>query len=235
LAFIRKAKDLGKESPSIRFHPKAVGAVQKTVLRKLGPAMTQRQFYLAGGTALATYFGHRHSVDLDWFTGKQIEDPLRLVQEIRNERISIKATSIEKGTLYGTVSGIRVSLLEYRYPLLEPLVPWPEYGCLMASLKDIACMKLSAVAQRGSKKDFVDIYALGLKHIPLKEMLQLYQKKYAVQDTAHVLYGLTYFEEAEQERMPKMVWTMDWKTVKKTIQGWVRDAVRPQNPNPICP
>ena len=197
--------------------------------------MTQRQFYLAGGTALATYLGHRHSADLDWFTGKQIEDPLRLAQEIRDERISFKASSIERGTLYGTVSGIRVGLLEYRYPLLRPLVHWPGFGCLMASLEDIACMKLSAVAQRGSKKDFVDIYALGLKHIPLKEMLHLYQKKYAVQDIAHVLYGLTYFDDAEQERMPKMFWNIHWKTIKKTIQGWIRDAVRSQTPKLIWP
>ena len=138
----------------------------KTALRKLGPAMTRRQFYLAGGTALATYFGHRHSVDLDWFTGKQIEDPLRLAQEIRDERIPFKTASIERGTLYGTVSGIRVSLLEYRYPLLRPLAPCPGFACLMASMEDIACMKLSAVAQRGSKKDFVDIYALALRHFP---------------------------------------------------------------------
>jgi hypothetical protein len=184
---------------------------------------------------LAAYFGHRHSVDLNWFTGMQIEDPFRLAQEIRDERISFKAISIERSALYGTVSGIRVSLLEYRYPLLSPLVHWPGFGCPMASLEDIACMKLSAVAQRGSKKDFVDIYALGLKHIPLKEMLQLYQTKYAVKDIAHVFYGLTYFDVAEQERMPKMSWNIDWKTIKKTIQGWIRDAVRSQTPKPIWP
>lgn len=197
--------------------------------------MTRRQFYLGGGTALATYLGHRHSVDLDWFTGEQIKDPLLLAQEIRDGCIPFKTTSIERGTLYGTVSGIRVSLLEYRYPLLRPLVHCPGLACLMASMEDIACMKLSAVAQRGSKKDFVDIYALGLRHFSLKEMLQLYQKKYAVRDIAHVLYGLTYFDDAERERMPKMFWSINWKTVKKTIQGWIRGTVRSQTPKPIGP
>ena len=105
----------------------------------------------------------------------------------------------------------------------------------MASMEDIACMKLSAVAQRGSKKDFIDIYALGLRHFSLKEMLQLYQKKYAVRDIAHVLYGLTYFDDAERERMPKMFWSINWKTVKKTIQGWIRGTVRSQTPKPIGP
>jgi hypothetical protein len=64
-------------------------------------------------------------------------------------------------------------------------------------------------------------------------MLQLYQEKYAVQDIAHVLYGLAYFDDAEQERMPKMFWNIDWKTIKKTIQGWIRDAVRSKTPKDI--
>ena len=222
---------MGKKSQPIKLHSTALSAIQKTVLRKLGPVMTQQQFYLAGGTALAVYFGHRHSVDLDWFTKKQIRDAIRLAQEIHAEDIHLKTVSIEKGTLYGTVSGVKVGFLEYRYPLLRPLVPWPEVGCLIASMQDIACMKLSAIAQRGSRKDFVDIYALGLKHISLKQMLQLYQEKFAVQDIAHVLYGLAYFDDADKERMPRMLWDIDWKTIKKVIQGWVREAARPQNPN----
>jgi hypothetical protein len=233
LAFIRKAKDLGKEIQPIKFHSEPLNAVQKIAIQKLGSIMARRQFYLAGGTAMAIYFGHRHSVDLDWFTGKHIEDPLRLAQEIRDERISFKASSIERGTLYGAVSGIRVSFMEYRYTLLRPLVSWPEVGCLMASLEDIACMKLSAIAQRGSKKDFVDIYALGLKHVPLKEMLQLYQKKYTIQDIAHLLYGLAYFDDADKERMPRMLWDIDWKTIKKTIQRWGREAANSLTPKPI--
>ena len=195
--------------------------------------MTKWKFYLAGGTALAIYYGHRHSVDLDWFTREQIKDPMRFAQEIRDEGIPIKTTSIEKGTLYGTVSGVRISFLEYRYPLLKPLIPWPEFKCMIASLEDLACMKLSAIAQRGSKKDFADIYALSLKHNPIKEMLHLYQKKFAVQDIAHVLYGLAYFDDADKERMPRMLWDIDWKTIKKTIRGGVREAVRSQNPNTI--
>ncbi len=208
----------------MKFHPESVGALQKKALQKLGPILTGRRFYLAGGTALAAYFGHRRSIDLDWFTQHAIEDPLRLAQDIRDEGISFKTAAIDKGTLHGTVSGIRVSLLEYRYPLLKPLVRWPETQCSMASREDIACMKLSAIAQRGSKKDFVDIYALGLEYVPLSRMLRLYQRKYAVQDIAHVLYGLAYFDDADKERMPKMRWDIDWKTIKETIQRWGKQA-----------
>jgi len=207
----------------MNFHPEVLTAGQRKVLRQLGPLTVQRQFYLVGGTALALRFGHRHSVDLDWFTGERIADPIRLAQDIRDEGVSFVTGQIERGTLHGSVLSVRVSFLEYRYPLLQPLTSWPEFGCLLASLDDLACMKLSAAAQPGSKKDFVDIYALGLRHKPLQDMLRLYQKKYSVHDIVHVLYGLTYFDEADRERMPRRLWDADWRIIKKTIQGWVRE------------
>jgi len=85
-------------------------------------------------------------------------------------------------------------------------------------------MKLSALSQRGSKKDFVDIYALGLRCFKLREMLRLYQKKYSVEDIGHVLYGLSYFDEVDQERLPRMFWEVNWTRIKKTIQGWVKEV-----------
>jgi hypothetical protein len=57
-------------------------------------------------------------------------------------------------------------------------------------------------------------------------MLRLYRRKYAVQDIGHVLYGLTFFDDAERARMPRMLWAIDWKTIKKTIQAWVRETVK---------
>lgn len=206
------------------WHPESLGTKQKNVLKKLGSVMTKWHFYLGGGTAIAIHLGHRQSLDLDWFTKERITDPMRLARDIEDESISFVTGQIDRGTLHGSVSGIRVSLLEYRYPLLEPAVLWLEYGCLLASLDDLACMKLSAIAQRGLKKDFVDIYALVLKHKPLGDVLLRYQQKYSIEDIAHVLYGLAYFDDADKERMPRMLWNLDWRTVKRTIQGWVKEV-----------
>jgi len=189
--------------------------------------MKQWQFYLGGGTAIALCLGHRHSIDFDWFSGEKITDPLRLAQDIRDKGIPFVTGQIDRGTLHGTISGIRMSFLEYRYPLLKPLVSYSDDLCQIASLEDLACMKLSAIAQRGSKKDFVDIYAIGLKCFSLKDMIGFYQEKYAARDMGHILYGMTYFDDADKERMPKMYWDVDWKTVKKTIQGWVKEIGRP--------
>jgi Nucleotidyl transferase AbiEii toxin, Type IV TA system len=206
------------------FHPEIREGAQAQVLRQLSPLVSPRRFYLGGDTTLAVHLGHRFSIDFDWFTPDRSADPHRLAQELRDDNAPFITGSTERGTLHGTMEGVRLSFMEYHYPLLEPLTPWPEFGCHLASPADLACMKLSAVAQRGSKKDFIDIYALGSNCFPLRDMLVMYQKKYSVKDISHVLYGLAYFDNAEREHGLKLLWDLDWKVVKKTIQEWVREV-----------
>jgi len=214
---------LGSESQSVSFHPYVLGTVQQKVLRQLGPLMATQRFYLGGGTALAIHLGHRRSVDFNWFTREHIADPLHLARDLNDQDIAFVTGNIERGTLHGSVSGVQISFLEYRYPLLQPLVAWPMFGCMLASPADLACMKLSALAQRGAKKDFVDVYALGIKYCSLSDMLGWYQQKYAVTNLTHVLYGLAYFDDADRERMPRMFWDSNWRTIKKTIVQWLQD------------
>ncbi len=87
-------------------------------------------------------------------------------------------------------------------------------------------MKLSAIAQRGSRKDFCDIYVLGQERFSLKEMLDFYIRKFN-QDPSPVLYGLVYFDDAEKERMPDMLRKVKWPEIKKTIRAWVKEIVLP--------
>jgi hypothetical protein len=97
-------------------------------------------------------------------------------------------------------------------------------NCPLASLEDLACMKLSAIAQRGARKDFCDIYALGKKAFSLSQMLGFYQKKFSISDIGSVLYGLVYFDDAESERMPRMLWDVTWREIRNTILGWVKEV-----------
>jgi hypothetical protein len=205
------------------FHDEILTARQRKALHLLGRRTAERDFYLAGGTAIALHLGHRRSVDFDWFLTDRISDPPRLGGEIREEGVPFEIGQIARGTLYGSVLGVRVSFLEFRYPMLDPLVPWPEYGCRLAGLRDLACMKLSAIAQRGSRKDFVDLYALGQTGQTLPDMLAWYREKFGLEDIGHVLYALSYFDDAEAERMPRMIWKAPWKQIRQTIVGWVQD------------
>ena len=213
---------MGKESGVRAFHPEILTYTQKRVLKLLGPFSQRNDFYLAGGTALALHLGHRRSLDLDWFRTGRIPDAMTLATAIREEGIPLVVRQVALGTLNGSVSRIPVSFFEYQYPLLQKGILWSEAGCRLASLRDIACMKLSAIAQRGHKKDFVDLYALGMKSFSLKQMLSFYQKKFSLKDIGHVVFALTYFDDADKERMPVMAWRTQWKTIRATIQAWVK-------------
>ena len=162
-------------------------------------------------------------MDFDWFREEPIDDPLRLAADIRTPDLRLEVDRIEKGTLHGRASGVRVSFLEYGYPLLKP--PLEVEGLRLAALEDIAAMKLAAVAQRGSKKDFIDVFALG-RRFGLADMLAFYRRKYGVGDVGHVLVALAFFDDADRERTPLLLQRLSWTDAKAAIRGWVTGAIR---------
>src|SRR3989338_1961904 len=110
-------------------------------------------WYLAGGTALALQFGHRESLDLDFF---------RRAKDFSQDYLSshlpgFKVYEIKPGTLHGELFGAKVSFLVN--PLFVPLHPFMQYGNVdISDVHDISAMKVIAVSQRGTKRDFVDLY-----------------------------------------------------------------------------
>ena len=127
------------------------------------------------------------------------------------------------GTALALHDGVKVDFVNYPYPWLQPSVH--EDGIVLAGLEDIAAMKLSAAANRGRKKDFIDISFL-LDIFPLGEMFSLYQRKFSVSEFAFALRGLTYFDDAEDDPMPEMLEPVTWKGVKGKIESTVRDFVK---------
>jgi hypothetical protein len=180
-------------------------------------------FYLGGGTALALHLGHRQSVDFDWFTAAGIDDPMAFAALLKARGVAFETTSVAPGTLHGVVGGVRVSALSYRYPMLEPPTVEPGSGCELASLRDLACMKLAAVAQRGARRDFVDVAALLDRDTDLRGMLDDFSRKYGAADVTHVLMALTYFDDAEREPMPMLTRPVDWEALKERLRSLVRD------------
>jgi len=207
----------------MKLHTKVLGPAQARVLKQLGPLMVEKGFYLAGGTAAALQLGHRSSVDFDWFIKENIGEPLRLAQQLRADGIPLQMGRIAPGTLQGTIHGVRVTFFAYRYPLIQPLIDVEKFKCKSASPADLAAMKLSAIAQRGAKKDFIDVYALVRRAAPLAQMLKWYQTKFQIKDVAHLLFSLSYFDDADRERTPSLYWKVDWRTIKRAIAGWITE------------
>lgn len=219
------AAHLGGQS-RIVIHAEVLPDEQLACLRVLGPAATDLGFHLAGGTAVALTLGHRRSVDFDWFTPRFPGQPVDLAESLARRGVTLEPSTLAEPTVHGLIAGIRVTFLEFRPPLLEPLVAWPELGCRLASVADLAAMKLLTVAQRGTKKDFIDLVAIS-RVLPLAAMLECYRRRFGVTDTSRVLAGLCYFDDADTEPMPTMLVPLEWNAVKHEIRTMVRDFARP--------
>ncbi|HUY15398.1 MAG TPA: nucleotidyl transferase AbiEii/AbiGii toxin family protein [Terriglobia bacterium] len=194
------------------WHRETVGAQVEEALLDLQGIQVLSRFYLAGGTGLALHLGHRRSVDLDFFSG-QAFDEAALLQKIQNlAEFSLAAK--QPGTIHAQIRRVKVSFLTYTYPVLFPFETF--LGVNVADPRDIACMKVSAIASRGAKRDFVDLYTVSQQH-GLGQILGWFANKFARANYSkvHVLKSLTYFEEAEQDPMPDMLATLNWQEVKR--------------------
>ncbi len=190
----------------------------KCVLGKIAKSDIAKNFYLAGGTALAIQLGHRQSIDLDWFSKSPFSnsDLKKELASLGNFRLDNEAV----GTINGLLDGVRVSFFYYDYGLLFPFILFE--GVNLADERDIAAMKIDAISSRGSKKDFVDVYFL-LEKYQLPELVSFFEKKYSgiKYNKLHILKSLIYFNDAEDEPMPRMFKRIEWRKIKEKIKETV--------------
>ncbi|MFP7753832.1 nucleotidyl transferase AbiEii/AbiGii toxin family protein [Thermodesulfobacteriota bacterium B35] len=196
-------------------------SAQQGILPGLAEAFRETTLYMAGGTALALQVGHRPSVDFDWF-GSRICEPETLYRRLQDAGLEYVVLSESFETIYVEVEGVQVSIIGYRYPLLSPFNRWREYDLRLAGLDDIACMKLSAIANRGSRKDFIDLHYLVCRFRTLKDYLELFRKKFRQQDVGHVVRSLVYFEDADKEPEIDLYFPLDWQNLKHDFESWIR-------------
>lgn len=168
---------------------------------------------LVGGTALALQYGHRNSIDLEFF-GKLPEDKDEEFREMLRHYGNVVILKEAKTIKCYLINGIKVDFVNYKYSWIDEMIC--DDSLILASPKDIAAMKINAVEGRGTKKDFVDIYFL-LKKYTLNEILAFYELKYPEHSQFRALMSLSYFEDAEQQPIPKMFITAKWEDIKEAI------------------
>lgn len=194
------------------WHREVIPPGTEVTLHALRGKKLLERFYLAGGTGLALQFGHRLSLDLDFFAPEHFDEDalIQRLQTLEGFAVVQKAPF----TLHATIQKTKVSFLGYAYPLLSRTNDF--LGVPVADPRDIACMKVSAIASRGTKRDFVDLYFCA-QQLGLKEILQMFEQKYAQANFSriHILKSLAYFGDAEKDPMPNMRVPLDWETVKQ--------------------
>ena len=187
----------------------------QATLALLGKSGLVKDGYLAGGSALALHFGHRYSVDFDFFTEKPF-DPKKLSAALCE--IGVFKESLAKGiSLIGQLNETKLSYFQYDYPMIEKVTKFSEIN--IAHPHDIAAMKLVAITDRGTKRDFIDIYELVKQGIDIETMFGFYEKKYHKfeENRFSLIKALGYFDEADSGAMPRMIKNISWEEVKKFL------------------
>ena len=183
------------------------------------------QFYLAGGTALALQLGHRLSVDLDFFSPS--EDIPTIRPALEKSLASFHPTLADSawGNLVYLARDVRIGFYGYGYDLVAPLITTP--AAKLASIEDIALMKLDALLARAARKDFYDLYFICQK-MSLHQILNLAPQKYpSTRDfETQTVKRLTYFENAEQDIDPTLLHPVSWQSVKEYFIGQAKDIAR---------
>lgn len=204
----------------MKIYTETLPKATEEVLNKINNIPDLQNFYLSGGTALSLQLGHRESEDLDFFSQNQFNP--QLLQEKLLKISPLKGTSLEENTLNTFLEKVKLQFLYYPYNMLEKPSMWN--GLYLSSIIDIACTKLITISDRGSKKDFIDIYFI-LKEIILSNLFDKLEEKYKNinYNQTHILKSLVYFEDAEAQPMPRMHIQVKWEEVKKTIITKVKE------------
>lgn len=213
----------------VEFHHNAITPACSKALDFLRRQPVIQGWYLAGGTALALQIGHRMSTDLDWFSpGHLLEtaerDALREALAASGDFV-VKAE--QDGQLYTRLLGADMSFIYQHHPLLEQTMDFE--GIPLATPTDIGVMKLAAINSRGTRRDFVDLYCLR-DIAPLTRLVELAERKYADRPSFLDITAraLAYFDDAEQQAMPRMLTRVRWTDVRRYCEAGARWLVKRQ-------
>lgn len=178
-------------------------------------------FNLVGGTALALRLGHRKSIDLDLFTREEFN--LEELKTMLINKYELKISYERHQTLKGFIDGVMIDCIQFNYPHLQ--APNTIDGVRLESIPDIIAMKLSAIAQNGTRiKDFIDIAMLSTIY-SFDEMLNFYISKFPKANVLMPIKALTYFDEIDfNESVVMISGKFDWKYIDKRLNEMVRDS-----------
>jgi predicted nucleotidyltransferase component of viral defense system len=192
--------------------------VPQNILNLLGELMQLpflQNFVLGGGTALAFDLGYRRSIDIDLFT-RTTFDTAETTARLFAALPKVQTVNQTQGSLSLVVGQVKLDLLYHPYPAINP-TRFGANGTRLLSLEDLAAMKVNAVVNRGSKKDFSDLLALHEAGLLLSQALDLFCQKYGEAGRLLALRSLLWFEDAESEPDPMYQNGWTWPLVRQQI------------------
>lgn len=171
---------------------------------------------LVGGTALSLQIGHRESDDLDLFSVELMD--MMAVQSLLIDKYGLTPSVIEENTLIGFINGVKIDVIHHPFPWLEESLN--EDGMRLASIADIAAMKMHAIINSGKRpKDFVDIAFLST-HFSYNQIKSLLLERYPAYDPIMVDKAIIYFGDIDELLVPEirmLGYSFDFASILKRV------------------
>jgi len=207
----------------------------RTICQELAKESFITDFYLAGGTALAMQLQHRKSVDLDFFTPKEInvEQVLRWLDNFPKTDTEVIFRKIDQLDL--KIKNVKTSFIFYPFPVLDELLDGSEIepgfsGLNIAPAREIALMKAYVLGRRTSFRDYIDLYYLLKKGITsLEQIITDCHKKYMLEGESVFsgklfLQQLAYTEDI-LDQADSLSYLSEKGLSEETISAFLREQV----------
>ena len=195
------------------------GTVKKStfgLLKRLQAEPLLATTLLVGGTALSLQIGHRESDDLDLFSVEPLEG--MLIQSLLIDKYGFVPSVVSDNTLIGFVEGVKIDVIYHPFPWMEPAIE--EDGIRIASVADIAAMKMHAIINSGKRpKDFVDVAFLSMRY-SYNQIKQLLLKRYPAYDPIMADKAIIYFGDIDEMLIPEirmLGYVFDFQAVERRI------------------
>lgn len=200
-----------------------VSVLLLSTLQDLMKSSVFDDFRLVGGTSLSFQLGHRQSIDIDLFTESMYESvDFKAIDDYLRKNYAyvdtFKSDVIGMGKSYyiGNSKNECIKLdLFYTDPFIRPCLIID--GLRLASLEEIAAMKIDVISRIGRKKDFWDIHEL-MDVFPIEDMLKLHQLRHPYShDRQEIISRFSDFRNADIDFNPICLRRKYWEIIKLDI------------------
>ncbi len=171
-------------------HLNILNGNQKTLLPFL--SKFKREFYMAGGTAIALHIGHRLSIDFDLFKVGKIH-PRKILTKFEDSNEKYLITLNLDNQLNLICREVKFTFFSYDFLIEHPIKI--ENAINIPSLLDLSAMKAYALGRRAKWKDYVDLYFLIKYHYSIKQISEKASQVYGDLFSEKLFRGqLNYFK-----------------------------------------
>ncbi len=178
-----------------------------------------KNYVLVDGSALSLHLCHRKSEDLDFFTYGDAFSKQEILNYIKNfnQKEVINQSNEQIDVL---LNGVKVTFFNARWSFLKPNT---KENFNLASLEQIAAIKVNVLFLRAKYRDYYDLYFLAKEAMSLREIFKSSEK--VVEGVTYKLFitALLYVDDIEDDAIDYL--EPREKITKKAIRDFFEKRV----------